>query len=190
MNSRCKLTLIGILKSYLAAFTIIGLSSCGSSTSVANSGGFQQDHGPFDRNGNYIESWADNPPKRRNTWRPSIPTRPAPPTAIASNLVPKAPPTVASVNVPRPTQPRTTYTPPRTTYTPPKKVTPPVVAKKPAPKTITPKAKPPIYHTVKKGDTLYDLSRKYGATVAGIQKANNIKGSNIVIGKRLIIPRK
>ncbi|MDO5017652.1 MAG: LysM peptidoglycan-binding domain-containing protein [Porphyromonas sp.] len=45
------------------------------------------------------------------------------------------------------------------------------------------------YYTVKRGDTLSGIARKYkGATVNGIRKANNIKGNNIKPGQRLIIP--
>ena len=44
------------------------------------------------------------------------------------------------------------------------------------------------YHTVKRGDTLYGLSRRYKASVSAIQRANNLKSTNIGIGKRLRIP--
>jgi len=44
------------------------------------------------------------------------------------------------------------------------------------------------YHTVKKGDTLYGLSRRYGASVSEIQRANGLRSSSIAIGKRLRIP--
>ncbi|MDA0767798.1 MAG: LysM peptidoglycan-binding domain-containing protein [Verrucomicrobia bacterium] len=39
------------------------------------------------------------------------------------------------------------------------------------------------------GDTLYSLGRRYGTSVAAIQKANGLRGTNIVIGKTLVIPR-
>lgn len=202
MNLSNKLTLINFLKSCAIAITILGLNNCGSTGNTYSANGFQQDHGPFDRNGNYVESWADNPPNRNRSWRPSTPIKPVSNPVIASNPAPTrsifgkftsntppkttyTPPRTAAY-----TPPRTTYTPPTTSYTPPKKVTPPPVVKRPIAKTITPKTKPPIFHTVKKGDTLYELSIKYGTSVVAIQKANNIKGTNISIGKRLIIPRK
>ena len=39
------------------------------------------------------------------------------------------------------------------------------------------------------GDTLYGLSRKYGTSVSAIQRANKLKGTTIVRGKTLLIPR-
>ena len=44
------------------------------------------------------------------------------------------------------------------------------------------------YHTVRKGDTLYGLSRKYKVSVSSIQRANGISGSMIRDGKKLRIP--
>jgi hypothetical protein len=61
-------------------------------------------------------------------------------------------------------------------------------APKPRPKPVAPKPKT-IRHTVKKGDTLYNLARKYGTTISKIQKANGLTGSMIRTGKSYIIPR-
>ena len=63
---------------------------------------------------------------------------------------------------------------------------------KPKP-TYTPKPKPkpkagPRYHVVRKGDTLYGLSRRYGRSVYALQQANGIRGNGIRIGQRLRIP--
>ena len=44
------------------------------------------------------------------------------------------------------------------------------------------------YHTVKKGDTLSALSRRYDVSVSAIQRANGLRGSVIVLGKKLRIP--
>ncbi|NWK56039.1 N-acetylmuramoyl-L-alanine amidase [Verrucomicrobiaceae bacterium N1E253] len=44
------------------------------------------------------------------------------------------------------------------------------------------------YHTVKKGDTLYGLSRRYKTSVSAIQRANGMSGTMIGIGKKLKIP--
>jgi N-acetylmuramoyl-L-alanine amidase len=44
------------------------------------------------------------------------------------------------------------------------------------------------YHTVRKGDTLYALSRRYGTSVSAIQRANGLRNSTIGIGKKLRIP--
>lgn len=72
-------------------------------------------------------------------------------------------------------------------------------AAKPAPKKDAPKAnktdKPKKSaksksYTVKAGDTLEKIAKRNGTTVAAIQKANGIKGSNIRIGQKLTIPTK
>jgi LysM repeat protein len=42
-------------------------------------------------------------------------------------------------------------------------------------------------HTVKKGETLSSISRKYGCTVADLKKWNNLKSNNVVVGKKLKI---
>ena len=44
-------------------------------------------------------------------------------------------------------------------------------------------------YTVKKGDTLYSISKKYEITVAELRTANNLKESDVLkIGQRLVIP--
>ncbi len=43
-------------------------------------------------------------------------------------------------------------------------------------------------HTVQKGDTLYNLSRRYGTTVSAIRQNNGLSGNLIRIGERLLIP--
>lgn len=148
-----------------AACLAVLVSSCGhqagGTIEVYETVGYQPNHGPFDSNGNYVDKWADNPPKRRyisRSKKKSAPIAPAPqPQYVA------APPTAA--------KPAKVYKP-----SPPK-----VTAK--------PKKKSTRVHTVKRGDTLYGLSRKYGTSVSSIQKANRIKGTTIGIGQRLTIPR-
>ena len=44
-------------------------------------------------------------------------------------------------------------------------------------------------HTVKKGETLSSISRKYGCSVNDIKKWNNLKGNNITVGKKLKIKK-
>jgi murein DD-endopeptidase MepM/ murein hydrolase activator NlpD len=43
-------------------------------------------------------------------------------------------------------------------------------------------------HTVKKGDNLYQLAKKYNVTVDQIKKANNLKSINLSLGQKLKIP--
>ena len=45
----------------------------------------------------------------------------------------------------------------------------------------------PQIHTVKKGDTLYALSKQYGTTVEQLMKLNDLKGNSLSIGDKLII---
>lgn len=75
---------------------------------------------------------------------------------------------------------------------PPKpKPKPQPIATKPKPPVVKPKPEPaPVVqtHTVKKGDTLYSLSRRYETTVSAIQKANGLRGTNIRIGQVLKLP--
>jgi len=51
-------------------------------------------------------------------------------------------------------------------------------------------AKKPISHEVKEGNNLTKLAAQYGVSPDEIRKANNIKGDNIRIGQKLIIPKK
>jgi LysM repeat protein len=116
--------------------------------------------GPFDSRGNYVEAWADNPSKWNH--RPTTPEpEPEPePPALAANTSPIR------------------NAPPRPAATP-----------KPAPKP-RPKPKPKFkYHTVRSGDTLYGLAKRYGTTVGKIRSANGISGSLIRVGQKLKIPR-
>lgn len=58
-------------------------------------------------------------------------------------------------------------------------------AAKPQPKPQPKLAK--VYHTVKKGETLFKISQKYGVTIQQIKKNNNLKSDNIAVGQKLLI---
>jgi membrane-bound lytic murein transglycosylase D len=45
------------------------------------------------------------------------------------------------------------------------------------------------YHTVKAGETLFSLSKRYGVTVNEIKSWNNMKSNNLVKGKRVIVKK-
>lgn len=164
------------------AFLAMLLTSCGGGGSVAENRtnrGYNPGVGPFDSRGNYVERWADDKSKGR-WWRSSITsgadeTTPRPPV-IASNTTPTPAPAIRPAG-PRPTPPVGGSATP----TPKPKPKPVVKAK--------PKRKPPIRHTIKKGDTLWAISRKYKTSVTAIQRANGLKGTNLKIGRRLLIPR-
>ena len=83
---------------------------------------------------------------------------------------PSAPPPVANV------------TPGTSTGT--SSTTPPPPVSKPRPKpTVT-------RHTVKRGDTLSHIARRYGSSVSAIRRANGISGSLIFPGQKLVVPRR
>ena len=46
-----------------------------------------------------------------------------------------------------------------------------------------------VYHTVKKGETLWRISQTYGSSVSAIKSANSLTSDTIEIGQRLLIPR-
>ncbi|WP_347841564.1 LysM domain-containing protein [uncultured Draconibacterium sp.] len=49
----------------------------------------------------------------------------------------------------------------------------------------------PIFHSVKKGESLWVIAQKYGVTVKAIVDANNIENPNLIkVGQELKIPEK
>ena len=145
--------------------------------------GYNPGVGPFDSRGNYVERWADDKSKGRQ-WRRA--------TTSGATAVAAAQPT-AKPSLPHTSDFRAAPTPTRSTTTkPPSRPSTPPVASASRPKP-TVKAKPtrkaPIRHTIKKGDTLWALSRKYKTSVTAIQRANGLKGTNLRIGRTLLIPR-
>ncbi|TWT07167.1 LysM peptidoglycan-binding domain-containing protein [Planococcus sp. CPCC 101016] len=58
-------------------------------------------------------------------------------------------------------------------------------------KTTTPPPAASVKYTVKAGDTLYSIARKYNVTVSALAKANNITNYNLIrVGQVLTIPGK
>jgi LysM repeat protein len=123
--------------------------------------------GPFDSRGNYVEDWVDQPAK---WYRPSTPGTDGGSsgnTSVAAN-------TITEPHIPL-------------VYT----TSPPEVKSPQAKVTYKSKSKPPavVRHTVKRGDTLSSLAKRYGSTVSKIQRANGISGSMIRVGQSLKIPK-
>ena len=59
------------------------------------------------------------------------------------------------------------------------------------PPVSTPKPKPTVTrHTVKRGDTLSHIARRYGSSVSAIRSANGISGYLIYPGQKLVVPRR
>lgn len=48
---------------------------------------------------------------------------------------------------------------------------------------------PRMIHTVRSGESLYTIARKYGSNVSAIRQANGLRGSLIHPGQNLIVPR-
>lgn len=46
------------------------------------------------------------------------------------------------------------------------------------------------YYVVKKGDTLYSISKKYNITTADLKKINDLTSNNLKIGQKLIVTQK
>lgn len=133
--------------------------------------------GPFDERGDYIEDWADQPDKWHRPPAPYGSKKKTITTVIKKEFTP--PPEIVVVS---PIQTR-----PESVTTTPKPKPKPAAVSKPKPK---PDPKPvAARHTVKKGDTLSSLARKYGSSVSKIQAANGIKGSVIRLGQTLTIPK-
>ena len=173
----------------LLLLTSIAFISCSGS---GGSPAYNPDVGPFDEDGNYVEAWADNPPKRGSSRKTSNP-KPDP--------KPKAAPKPRVVSTPKPvskpvvSQPRPVVTTPKVVSKPtPRPVAKPIprpVVKptpKPTPKPVAVKPKT-TRHTVGKGDTLFGLAKRYGTTISAIKRANGISGTTIITGRSYVIPR-
>jgi LysM repeat protein len=170
---------------FSAAALSVAFSSCVNRGGLT-AGNHPSGTGPFDSRGNYIEAWADNPSQWRKGSTQVVeaqPDRPAAevpvtPPVVASNPPPRrsssSTPVVASRPKPRPTTVATNTTP-----KPKPVVRKPVVKAKP--KTTR--------HSVRSGDNLYNIAKRYGTSVGAIQKANGIKGAMIRPGQSLVIPR-
>ena len=121
---------------------------------------------------------------RRGTWNSNAYPRPA--GNFNDSTAPVAPANVApsgrgpTVSVNAPPRQRPTVTRPA----PAQKLKPPPPKPKPAPKPVTPKK----YHLVVKGDTLYNISKRYGTSVPAIKSRNGLGSNTIGLGQRLVIP--
>lgn len=46
-----------------------------------------------------------------------------------------------------------------------------------------------VFHSVKKGDSLYEIAKKYGVSIESIKKANRIDSKYLQLGQQLLIPQ-
>ncbi len=58
-----------------------------------------------------------------------------------------------------------------------------------APATQTVEAAAPVTHSIVKGDTLYNISKRYDVSIADIQKTNGLDGNAISLGQIITIPQ-
>lgn len=103
---------------------------------------------PFDEDGNYIVSWAQEGDKKyRSTTSSSSPSR-----SIFRRSSSSSSRSSSSSSTKKKSTPSTRY------------------------------------HTVKSGDTLWGISRRYGKSVSAIKSANGLRSDTIRSGQRLKIP--
>jgi LysM repeat protein len=228
---------------------VLFLPSCGTHATGSNPGRHPNGTGPFDRNGNYVEAWADSPSKwgrsKPNAEEiasaaadtPSVAQSEEPPsdavplpTAGSSTVVKATAPKrrageveVASLSkskaksksgrasddedAPKSAKNRTRASAATAKAKTKRQVDDdePAVATKSKTKAATAsaktkskasaskagatKSKAASRYTVKKGDNLTLIAKRNKTTVSAIQKANGLKGSTVVPGKTLVIPR-
>ncbi len=144
---------------------------------------------PFDSAGRYIDAWAAEGAVRYGRFINTDRTEDGRSDDAEPERRPLPPPRKAATPTRQPQKPASR---PAST-TPPKKpaaskpAPPKPQAKKPPPQ--KPAAKKSTTHTVKSGDTLSSLSRRYGVPIQSIKKANNLKSDRIINGRKLVIPR-
>jgi LysM repeat protein len=165
--------------------------------------------GPFDKNGNYVEAWADDPSKWRS-YTPKDVDRDPP--QIAKNEQPPDHSIPLEAGSPPVTKPQVSGTRSGGEHTvvknSPKSKTSVATTKSGAGKTksSTAKTKSSVAktkssvasskptrttrHTVKSGDSLSSIASRYGTSVSALKSANGISGTMIRDGKSLVIPRR
>lgn len=102
--------------------------------------------------------------------------RPAAPKPEQSQQPAPVPPVNSVPPAPEPTPPAAI---------PPAPVRPEEPKSEPRPETPAPQPQQPVYHVVDRGDTLWNISQRYGTTVAAIRGLNNLNNDNIQLGQRL-----
>jgi LysM repeat protein len=183
-------------------FTLL-FSSCGNS-GRGNAGNQLAGTGPFDKNGRYVEEWADTPSKWRKPGSapsphemksdelPQIAQNEQPP----QNAIPLAPasvtkriPVISQTAVTTKSKSTATKSQPVTiAKSGPTKIKSKAVVVKTKAKT-KPKPKSTRY-VVKSGDSLSAIASRTGASVSAIKSANSISGTVIRPGQSLTIPKK
>lgn len=166
---------------------LVTLVQCGSkpgykdvkfeSAKIATPGGHtlsERDY-PFDEKGNYRKDWVKSgSTSSRQRQKDAVIS--APP-ALAS-----APPAPQPQQMPPQSTP-SAPTPPQQISLPPARTAPPQTVASTAP--AAPQAR---YHKVVSGDTLFSLSRRYGASVSELKSTNGLTSDTIRLGQTLRVP--
>ena len=106
---------------------------------------------------------------------------------VSRNGKPKQKPLFAKKDPPQQLQPQPQ--PPEIAIVKPR---PEAAAPKPKPVVVKPKPKPKpkvVKYTVRRGDNLSKISRRYGVSLSALRRANRISGDLIRPGQVLTIPR-
>jgi outer membrane biosynthesis protein TonB len=133
------------------------------------------------------------PPRPTETRPPTTTLTPRPTETVPPTRVPTQTrrPSETVPPTPRPTEtrPPTRSPTPRPTETrPPTHIPPPPGMLTPTP-TRTPLPRCVAYYTVRVGDTLYSIIRRYGVSAYALMAANGISNPNSIhVGQRLCIP--
>lgn len=193
----------------------LSFSSCGNSSGGGNP---QATTGPFDKNGNYVEEWADNPSKwrkgggtpspheSRSDVLPDIAKNDQPPQNSVPLASAEPAATFRPTSKPAPAIAQTQVTKSKSTTTKPNEVVvrtrplekPTTVSttkskSKPKPVLVKAKAKPKPKSTryvVKSGDSLSTIASRTGSSVSAIKSENGISGTMIRPGQSLVIPKR
>lgn len=115
--------------------------------------------------------------------------QPATGAKIALRKKAARPPKLRS-NTQRPTRKPLPKSPTKRAKPTPKKTTPPLAKNKPnvnKPKKTPSPATSKVIHIVKKGETLYRISKQHGVAVEKLKQLNRLESNSISIGQRLII---
>lgn len=155
--------------------------------------------GPYDAQGNYHEEWADDPSKWRKPGKrpatsgddlPMIAQNEQPPLNANPLATPsqKLPPADGEVEIA--SRSRTTSSAPKSKSRQTASSSEPKRSTKSSSSSRTKSKSKTTRHTVKKGDSLSSIAKKYGSSVSAIQKANGIKGTLIRDGRSLVVPKR
>jgi LysM repeat protein len=165
----------------LSALVLI-LTGC-TSTKTSFSGNDPLGTGPFNRRGDYVDAWADDPSKwsrpgsRQQTNDLPVIAKTEEPPANANPLGTNKPSSREQFATTKVQTAKVDSTRPKPSATKPK-----TAASKPKPKSSR--------YVVKKGDSLSAIASRNGSSVSAIQRANGISGSMIRPGQSLVIPKR